>query len=415
VRAEEIEAVGELLGDGSDATASIVEETHAAIAARTFGALGPAAEPVRVIHDGISKAVYAGVRGSLRAAAKHGSTLLAARADPAAEPLAAKPAGALAIGALNGLYGDHLTQTGNALALDMELRIDGRGVPATPDALAAAFPEATPRLVVFIHGLGETEVAWQGLPPRGDAERPEPYGPRLQRDLGFTPLYVQFNSGLRISHNGRAFAALLEQLVAAWPVQAEEIVLVGHSMGGLVARSACHYGDQGDERWAGLVRHVFCLGTPHLGADLEKGVHLLDWALALAPESRAFSAALRKRSVGIKDLRFGSVTDADWDGHDPDEFLRDRCQETPFLPGAHYYFVGASLAEPLGRVFGDLLVRSPSASGVGKARSVPFEIDNGHHATGLSHFGLLNDDGVYEQLRKWIKRGEREALPTAPN
>jgi pimeloyl-ACP methyl ester carboxylesterase len=362
------------------------------------------------MHDGISKAVYKGVRSGLRAAAAHGTKALAARAQPDAQPLAERPAAALALGALNGIYGDYLTDQGSSLALGMELRHDGAAVPVTPEGLRGAYPEATPRLVVFLHGLCETDEAWLGLPPRGDAERPEPYGPRLQRELGYTPLYLQYNSGLRISANGRACAALRDEVVAAWPVKPEEIVLIGHSMGGLVARSACHYGELDGQAWAAPVRHVFCLGSPHLGADLEKGVHLLDWALGQAPETRAFSAALRSRSVGVKDLRHGAVTDVDWDGHDPDEFLRDRCQETPFLPHAHYYFVGARLGpEPLGRIFGDLLVRSPSASGMGRARSLPFEVEHGHEIDGLSHFGLLNNSRVYDRLRHWIERAEARA------
>ncbi|MBJ7473413.1 MAG: hypothetical protein JHD16_19045, partial [Solirubrobacteraceae bacterium] len=157
--------------------------------------------------------------------------------------------------------------------------------------------------------------------------------------------------------------------------------------------------------WTERVRHVFCLATPHLGADLEKGVHLLDWALAQLPETRGLSGLLRRRSVGVKDLRFGAVTDADWDGHDPDEFLKDRCQEAPFLKSARYYWIGAQLTPGhLGRTFGDLLVREPSASGRGRARQIAFEVDHGVHLHGLNHFDLLTHAEVYAQLRYWIER-----------
>jgi pimeloyl-ACP methyl ester carboxylesterase len=186
-----------------------------------------------------------------------------------------------------------------------------------------------------------------------------------------------------------------------------EIVIVGHSMGGLVARSACHYADVDGRRLAPLVRHVFCLGTPHLGADLEKGVHVLGWALDRLPETRGLAAALNARSVGIKDMRYGSLIEEDWRGHDPDEFLSDRCQEVPFLPDANYYFIGATLGDgPLGSLLGDLFVRMPSASGrgAGRGRRIPFEVDNGHELIGASHFDLLNHPAVYAQIREWMLR-----------
>ena len=88
--------------------------------------------------------------------------------------------------------------------------------------------------------------------------------------------HVRYNTGLHVSENGRGLARLLDEMVEEWPCQLEELVLIGHSMGGLVARSACHYGAS----WTDRVRHVFCLGSPHLGADLEKGANVLGsrWA-----------------------------------------------------------------------------------------------------------------------------------------
>ena len=207
--------------------------------------------------------------------------------------------------------------------------------------------------------------------------------------------------------------------MAGWPVAVEEILLIGHSMGGLVVRSACHYGEQDARRWTTDARHVFSLGSPHLGADLEKGVNALSWSFRRLPETRAFASFLNARSVGIKDLRYGACVDEDWSSsEDPDEFLRDRCTEVPFLPDAHYYFIGATLIDgPVGSALGDLLVRIPSASGRGngKGRSIPFEADNGHELTGVTHMDLLNHPAVYEQIRTWITRTHagRLQLPAA--
>jgi len=408
VRNTEIEALGEIAGEALAAGGTFVREMHEGIAGRPFDALGAAAMPARQIHDGISVAVYAGVRAALRGAARGSARVIAAHRDAEAPSLASTPAGSMALGVLNGLYGNHLAVRANDLTLHMTVRRDGAEVLLRPAAVAAAFPDATARIVVFVHGLCETDDAWRVLPLRGQQPGRRTYGERLQDELSFTPVYVRYNTGLRVSDNGRALALLLDELIAAWPCGVAELVLVGHSMGGLVARSACHYADLDGRRWTDAARHVFCLGTPHLGADLEKGVNALGWALGRLPETKPFGTFLNARSVGIKDLRFGSCVEEDWSDCDPDEFLRDRCQEVPFLPDANYYFVGATLSDgPLGALLGDLLVRLPSASGKGngRGRSIPFEVDNGHELSGLNHFDLLNHPAVYEQLRAWISRG----------
>jgi pimeloyl-ACP methyl ester carboxylesterase len=191
-------------------------------------------------------------------------------------------------------------------------------------------------------------------------------------------------------------------------VAVEEVALFGHSMGGLVARSATHYGAADGARWADSVRHVFCLGAPHLGAPLEKAANASAWVLGRLPETRALARVLNARSEGIKDLRFGSCVEEDWCDCDIDEFLHDRCGEVPFLEDATYYFVGATVSRradgALGLALGDLLVRLPSASGAGRRRRIPFAAENGAHLGGLNHFDLLNHPEVYERIRGWLGR-----------
>lgn len=404
MRKTDIEAVGDLAGEALAATGGLVQEMHEGIAARPFGILGATAAPVRAVHDEIAGAVYSAVRGGLRAATRGSASLLARRAADDGPALAAMPRGALALGAINGLFGHHLGEDPHPLAFPMEVRRAGESVPLTREGIANAFPDATSRVVVFVHGLCGDEDHWRLFPLAERAGR-RTYGERLQEELGLTSVELRYNTGLRISRNGRELARLLDRLVAGWPTPVEEIVLVGHSMGGLVARSACHYGREDPSGWTDLVRHVFSLGTPHLGADLEKGVNALTCALGRVPETRAIASFLNARSLGIKDLRYGSCLDEDWCDCDPDEFLRDRCQEVPFLPNAHYYFIGAAVTQgPLGSALGDLLVRIPSASGRGngRGRRIPFKFDHGHELTGLTHFDLLNHPAVYDQIRAWI-------------
>jgi hypothetical protein len=132
-----------------------------------------------------------------------------------------------AAGALNGAFGDSMHRRGNRLAVPMSLRLHGRNVELTERALAAAYPDATTRIAVFLHGLCETEEAWQF-----GAARHLPYGARLEAELGYTPLYVRYNTGRHISENGRDFAELLTHITTHWPVAVDEIVLVGHSTAG---------------------------------------------------------------------------------------------------------------------------------------------------------------------------------------
>jgi pimeloyl-ACP methyl ester carboxylesterase len=404
---DEIRATGRVAANFVGGFGLLARDVHLAVADRVFGALGPIAAPIRFLHDGATKGVHVAVRGGVRALPRGASEALALRTPGDAPGIGSSLRGGLALAAINGYAGDALAKEGSPLALELAIRLEGRDVAPNAESLRAAFPEATGRLAVFVHGLVETEDSWR-LPPigRGAGVR-RTYGERLADELGYTPLTLRYNTGRHISDNGRALAELLEATVAAWPVPVEEITLVGHSMGGLVARSACHWGEQHDHAWVGPVRHVFTLGSPHLGADLEKGVNVVGWALSRLPETAPFGRVVNGRSVGIKDLRFGSLAEADWMGHDPDEYLRDRCQEVPFLPDAAYYFIGATLPDPFGRVLGDLLVRLPSASGAGRegSRSIPFEVDNGRHLPGLTHFDLLNHPAVYDQLKAWLTRG----------
>jgi pimeloyl-ACP methyl ester carboxylesterase len=417
MRSDEIRAGGVLAADAIGSIGTLAGGLHEAIAGRVFGSLGPLGAPARFMHDGITRAVHSGVRAGVRALPRGGAELLALRARVDGPALGSSVRGGLALAAVNGYVGDVLAEEGSPLALGMAIRLHGEDVGLSREELSAAFPQATPRVVVFVHGLVETEDSWR-LPPigRGAGVR-RTYGERLQDELGYTPLVLRYNTGRHISDNGRSLSELLEAVVEGWPVPVEEIALVGHSMGGLVARSACHCGEEEARRWTEHVRHVFTLGSPHLGADLEKGVNMLGWALGRLPETRPLARLVNRRSVGIKDLRFGSIAELDWKDHDPDEFLRDRCQEVPFLPDAAYYFIGATLSPaPVGRVLGDLLVRLPSASGRGRegCRSIPFEIDNGRHLEGLTHFDLLNHPAVYDQMVAWLRRGARsQLLPAA--
>jgi pimeloyl-ACP methyl ester carboxylesterase len=402
MQTQEAAALGSLAGKAMAGTVTRIEEMHQAVFRRAAFVGGP---PVRLIHNGFAGAAYKGARALNRGLGRLAGSGLARSAGAGETRLGDSTAGSLALGALSGFHGDLLHRDGNELAIEMTLRNRGADLAIDRSGLADAFPEATPRLAVFAHGLCETDEAWSAF-----ARSSTPYGPRLRRELGITPLYVRYNTGLHISENGRRLSQLLDDVVESWPTEVAEIILVGHSMGGLVARSACHYGEQSEERWASKVRHVFCLASPHLGAPLEKLANVAGWALGRLPETKPLARIVNGRSEGIKDLRFGYLVDEDWQDRDPDALLDDNRHHIPFLETANYYCVTATLsrdpAHPLGHAVGDLLVRYPSASGQGaKGERIPFELDTDHHhAGGLSHFHVLNDADVYRQMHAWLKR-----------
>jgi pimeloyl-ACP methyl ester carboxylesterase len=353
---------------------------HLAIAQRAFDGVGPAARPVQFVHDAISGAVYGGLGHATRFG---GRALEAAIGRRYTQLLSESPRGAAVIAIVNGLIGDTLEEERNELRQPMAIRIDG--VPVGVDA----FAQPTSRVAVFLHGLMETEFSWGRAPN---------YGSRLAEDAGWTPVYVRYNSGLRISQNGRSLAQLLERTVSGWPVEVEQIALIGHSMGGLVARSAAYRATEDRMRWVRQVTHVVSLGTPHRGAPLEEIVHVGSAALNALPETRPVARFLRRRSGGIRDLRRGSLVDEDWRDRDRDALRATACKEIPLLEGATHCFVSASLTRsprnPLGRLIGDMLVLGSSAA--------PWREEQAFHLAGAGHFALLNHPAVYARLRDWL-------------
>jgi pimeloyl-ACP methyl ester carboxylesterase len=386
--ADELRALTRLTFDELGQATGGIGDMHRAIADRAFAPVGSGAP--RALHDAISGGVYAGLRGAARLAGVAAGAAVSGRG----RSLSVTPRGAAVLAVLNALRGDALEREGSELAQPMCIRVDG--LPVAP----AEFPRAGPRVVVFLHGLFETEHAW-GL---GGGET---YGARLARDLGATPVYVRYNCGRHISENGRSLAALLDELVRDWPVPVEQIALVGHSMGGLVARSACCAG--GD--WTSLVRHTVTLGTPHTGAPLESAVHYAAAALGVVGETRPFAGFLRRRSAGIRDLRSGSLVDEDWRDRDPEALRAAACKEMPLLEGAAHHFVAATVTadarHPVGRLIGDWMVLQPSASGRSRTRVIGLRDEDGAHVGGAHHFALLNHPAVYDCLREWLARAPR--------
>jgi pimeloyl-ACP methyl ester carboxylesterase len=404
--ANELSALAEVAAETIDALAiTPAQSLHRAIARRAFGPTSPASAPARAVHDSVATALYDGTRRATVAAGALAATALRrATPDEDVRPLSRTPRGRFAISVINGLIGDRLEERESDLAIPMSVRHRGEDVPCQPDAVRRAFRRPTRRIALFLHGLFETEESWR----RGAARHPAPgdrsFGDRLRRNLGLTPVELRYNTGLHVSENGRRLAVLLEALVDAWPLPVDDVAIVGHSMGGLVARSACALATDAGTEWPQRVRHLVTLGAPHTGAPLEKAVHAAAWAMRAVPEASAFGGILEQRSAGIRDLRFGALRDEDWLDEEPGGLLVDRCTALPLLEGCTHTFITATLtrdsSHPLAWIAGDLLVRTDSAAGRHRTRAIPVDADRVVHIGGLHHFDLLDHPLVYEEIRR---------------
>ncbi|AFA73458.1 PGAP1 family protein [Gordonia polyisoprenivorans VH2] len=395
----EVRALARLgLSELGKATVGIAR-VHRATSAAVFGtldlAIGRPVAPVRTVHDAVSEAVYTSITGVLDLAT------IVADALPETGPQPTRTVrGAAMIGILDGLIGDALDDEHSPLAPQMAPRVGGSPVAVTTDGLAAAYPRATGHLVVFLHGLMETEHAWRlgGRPT---------YGARLVDDIGATEVQIRYNTGRHISDNGATLARLLSEMVLLWPVPVTRISLVGHSMGGLVIRSACHLGTSNRAPWVPLVTETVSLGSPHLGAPLARGVHAASSALRMLSVTRPFGELLRRRSAGVRDLFHGNVIAEDGPSADPDGWWQAPGADVPLLAGARHLFVTASLfgnpRHPLGRFIGDGLVLTPSGRGFHRSRRIGFRDEDGMHLGRANHFTLLNHDEIYLWLRDGLR------------
>jgi pimeloyl-ACP methyl ester carboxylesterase len=345
--------------------------------------------PARRATRGITGLVYRSIRGVTRLVGRLDAVLApaVARLGEGSSP----PGREALLAVLNGVLGDHLAASGNPLAIPMRLRRDGQPLDI------AAIQRPGGKLVVLAHGLCMNDLQWN--------RKEHDHGAALARDLGYTPLYLHYNSGLHVSTNGREFAGLLESLVHRWPVPIEELVILGHSMGGLVARSACHYGRVAGHDWPRLLKRLVFLGTPHHGSPLERGGNWVDTVLGAISYTAPLARLGKIRSAGITDLRHGNLLDEDWIGRDRFERKADPRQPVPLPEGVECYAMAAMAREGLGDPWpSDGLVPPGSALGhheePGRSLSLPESRRWVLHGT--HHFDLLSEPEAYEKIKQWL-------------
>ncbi len=394
LQAADLRGAAQLTTDAVDGLTSLVEAMHARIASLP-GVPVAADERTR----GITGLVYKSVRGVTRVVGGSVDALLGwlgptlNAAGVGSLPQAEREA---VVAALNGVLGDHLAATDNPLAITMAFRHQGKPLVLDRFAMRLRLRDAGPRPLVLLHGLCMNDLQWQ--------RNGHDHGAALAREAGYTPVYLHYNSGLSVSTNGRILAQQMERLLDAWPLPIERMAMIGHSMGGLVARSALHHAvliQRGGLRWTARVDDLVCLGSPHQGAPLESAGHGVDVLLGAAPYAAPLARLGKMRSAGINDLRHGNIVSSG-DG-------TQRQDAVPLPASARCYAVAASLGPEGGSVkehlLGDGLVPVASALGQHREPARRLAYDRDHqavvHATG--HLDLLSSPEVFDLLRNWLR------------
>ncbi len=349
---------------------------------------------------GITGLVYGGVRVIARLTGGTANAVLS-RVVPLAGTRASSPQREAMLSAINGVLGDQLVATANPLAITMQLRRDGEALPLLKAALAQRLPKATGKILLVIHGLCMNDLQW--------TSGGHNHADELARELGYTPVYLHYNTGLHTATNGAQLAAVLEQLLPAWPVPVTDLTLLVHSMGGLVARSACQQAEEGGMAWRRHLKNIIFLGTPHHGAPLERLGNWLDVVLGSNLVTRPFAKIGQVRSSGITDLRYGHVLPSGIDDADRFEMAPDTREPLPLPEGVSCYAVAATTSCPPGdlkdQLVGDGLVPVRSALGQHDdlRHTLGFAADNQWVAAGVNHMDLIKLPEITAHLQRWLR------------
>ena len=366
----------------------------------------PATEPRPGVHGTVyqvlqksSGVVYDAVRGVTKLVGG-GLDVALKHLEPELAHLHSSNERAAIVSILNGVLGDHMSTHGNPLTITMGFRREGQPLDLTPKSLASAIPNPQGKVLVLLHGHCMNELQW--------CRNGHDHGEVLAAANGYTPMYLRYNTGLHISQNGRAFADQLEKLVRAWPVPVEELCIVGYSMGGLLARSAFHYGAQAQHHWLQHVHQLMFVGTPHHGSMVERAGNMVDLALEVSPYSEALSRLGKIRSAGTTDLRHGNLIDEDWAGRNRFAHAADQRQLSQLPAGVQCYAIAAMIAKEhndlQGKLIGDGLVPLQSALGHHPDENRALTFPEGHRKVfyGMTHLGLLDSQEVCAQLQDWM-------------
>lgn len=390
----DLRGAGRLAIDAVNGVIDIVEAVHYNIS--SLGGLLSRKKKQRT--SGITGFVYKNIRSVTELAGTGFDTLLD-KLPAIVEEKEPTPEQEAILSALNGVIGDHLEETKNPLAIHMQIRLNGKPVASIDQIVPSA---SNGKLLLLIHGSCMNDLQWN--------RQGHDHGAVLARELGYQAIYLHYNSGRHVSENGKELAYILDSFFTDFPHELEFAILA-HSMGGLVARSACHYGKMQNQKWLHSLHKIVFLGTPHHGAPLEQTGNWIDNMLETNPFSRPISRLGKIRSAGVTDLRYGNILDEDWNKSDRFEPVGDTRVPVPLPEGVQCYTIAATIAGKPSRfgddIIGDGLVPLYSALGrhVNAKFTLQFPSDHQWIGRNLKHLDLLNHSDVYLRIEEWLKSG----------
>ncbi|NNF34273.1 MAG: alpha/beta hydrolase [Saprospiraceae bacterium] len=391
-----LQGITRLLTDGTLGTTDIVESMHHRI---VHPPLLPST-PIQHLITGIAGITYRNIKWSTRLIGK-GIDKSLYKLAPFLGEIKDTPKKVALVSILNGILGDYLEINNNPLAIQMNLKNQDRDTSIDASSQACELRNVKGRILIMVHGSCGNDFQWN--------QEDHNHGIALAEKFDKTALFLNYNSGCHVSSNGKDLNKLLERLIYIWPVPVEEITIISHSMGGLVTRSAYHYGRLNDNGWIKHCSKMVFLGTPHHGAPLERIGNYLDTILHVIPYTTPISKLGKIRSAGITDLRYGHVVEEDWKDRDRFELSGDQRNIVPLPDGVECFAIagitGKTSDKPSIRKSGDKMVSLNSALGIHKdpEKSLEFKKKNTWISEETTHSELLSNKYVFNKLASWMK------------
>lgn len=391
----ELQGITHLIVDATIGVTDLVEDMHKQIVHPSFL---PSTRIQKLINT-IAGITYKNIRWSTLFIGKSLHNILE-QLTPTIGKIKASDKKEIILSVLNGVIGDYLEEKENPLKIEMQFRYQSKSFLLDPKTIKATHPNVNGKILLMLHGSCMNDIQW--------TRKKHNHGEIIAKELNKTPIYLNYNSGRHISTNGKNLNNLLEELVRNWPVPVEELLVIAHSMGGLVMRSAIHYGEQEQNNWTKHLKKVVFLGTPHHGSHVERKGNYLDIILEAIPYVKPFARLGKIRSAGVTDLRYGNLVDEDWLDNDPFERKTDQRRHIPLPKEIKFYSIAAVIGKKTTtistKILGDTLVDVKSALGQHKNpnKSLFFKKENRWIVYENNHLDLLSNPKIMEKIKDWL-------------
>jgi hypothetical protein len=303
---------------------------------------------------------------------------------------------------INGLHGDSMDEKGHQALVKMSFRYKSRDIEISQIKDYINLSENKGKLIILIHGLMNDDNIWHSNPE----DLIQRMGSFLEKQNKANILYLRYNTGRHISQNGQDFSLLIQNLLDFYRKDITEIVIMAHSMGGLVTRSACYYAGKLDHNWISILKKVFLIGVPNEGSYVARIAHMTQYFMRKIDPTDNDKVAkfFEIRSNGIKDLSFGFLIDEDWQNTDYENKKVVKATKILPLKNVEYFLIAGIVSDEKSKkkifnFFGDGLVEKKSAlSNLFKENEMQSGLVNFKLFENENHLALLESKEVHEYV-----------------